>query len=106
MATEKLYPPLDPAFADRLLDALIEDPEGFRALFTSDPRAALARLGYPEALAGAGTRGIWESLAVGELASAETLRSTRERVRADMIGAKASASPVTLDVRRVPPDAG
>jgi putative modified peptide len=66
---------------DVLLDKLSSD-NAFRALFETDPRAALASLGDQEAQSAApGARGVWTCLAVSQLASKEHIAASRQELR-------------------------
>ncbi len=96
--TDKPYEDLPEPIADALLSRLATD-DAFRAQFASDPRAALAALGYAPAL-GSDTRGIWESLAVNQLADKAQFASALEDLRRDVLNARSAADPVTLDQAR------
>lgn len=96
--SEKSYEDLPEPVADALLARLAED-DAFRSLFSADPRAALAELGYEPALSNANT-GIWESLTVNQLAEKETFSTSLAQLRQDVLAAKVVADPVTLDQSR------
>lgn len=103
--TTKDYAELDDFHALKLLVALADDAvdgrSGFRALFQSDPRAALAAIGVPEAQPDSGrSDGIWNSLRVERLAPPEVIRSSARRLLAEITQARASANPHTLDLLR------
>ncbi len=84
---------------DALLDKLATD-DGFRALFQKDPRAALAQVGDKASADRAVTEGAWSCLAVGELASKETIKATRDSLRKQLVSAQAGQHPISLEVSR------
>lgn len=84
---------------DALLDKLATD-DGYRALFQKDPRAALAQVGHKPSADPAVTEGAWACMAVGELASKETIKATRDSLRKQLVSAKAAHHPIALDVSR------
>lgn len=94
----KNYEDLPEQVADALLARLADDDD-FRALFSADPRAALAELGYAPALSNADT-GIWESLTVNQLADKATFQTSLAQLRSDVLAARVVADPITLDQSR------
>lgn len=82
--------PLDPKIADKLLDLLSTDDD-FRELFSSDPQAALAQVGYqrePEASLAKTTsddsiarKAFGDCCSVSELASKEVILEARDAIR-------------------------
>lgn len=95
---DKPYEDLPESIADALLARLADD-DAFRSLFASNPRAALAELGYGPAL-GNDQRGIWESLVVNQLADKSVFVTALAGLRQDVLNARAAADPVTLDQAR------
>ena len=71
---------LPDSIIDALLDKLGND-DTFRAQFATDPRVALAGLGFEPAADPRITRGAWECLTVDELASKEEIRAASEVMR-------------------------
>lgn len=104
----KNYAELDDFYALKLLVALADDQvdghAGFRSLFQTDPRAALAAIGVPEAQADSGcSDGIWSSLQVQQLAAPDVIRGSARRLLGEITQARAAANPHTLDVVRAMP---
>lgn len=87
------------AFA--LLDKLSSD-DAFREMFSNNPRAALSSLGYTPAQDDTQAHGIWDCLMVGQLASKEVIRASRDQLLRQLTSAKAGAHPITLDMRPAP----
>jgi|EndMetStandDraft_6_1072998.scaffolds.fasta_scaffold206983_1 putative modified peptide len=95
--------PLDPQIADRLLDLLSTD-DAFRELFSSDPQAALAQVGYrPEPLKSAtgiapdastaGLKTVDGCCTVKALASKEAIVQARDAIRAMLLAGMAQTPP-------------
>jgi len=84
-----------------LLDKLSVD-DAFRELFSNDPRAALASLGYAPAQDHTQANGIWDCWMVGQLASKEVIRASRDQLLRQVTSAKAGAHPITLEMRPAP----
>jgi putative modified peptide len=97
--TAKPYDELPESVADQLLAKLSTDDD-FRALFSSDPRAALAQLGFGPASDADVQRGIWESLTVNQLADKQAIAGALASFRADVLSARAAADPISLDQAR------
>jgi putative modified peptide len=90
---------LSPETADALLEKLATD-DGFRALFQKDPRAALAQVGDKASADSAIEEGAWSCMAVGELASKETIQATRDALRKQLVSAQAGQHPIALEASR------
>jgi putative modified peptide len=73
------HPPLSDALANHLLDLLAND-DAFRAVFASDPHAALLAAGLTAAQADAALEGP-SCLRVTELASKESIADARDRLK-------------------------
>lgn len=84
---------------DALLDKLATD-DGFRALFQKDPRAALAQVGDKASADSSVKEGAWNCMAVGELASKEAIKATRDALRKQLVSAQAAQSPIALEASR------
>lgn len=85
--------------ADKLLDRLSSDDE-FRSLFAKDPRQALASVGHAPAADSKVSEGAWSCMAVSALASKESIRASRDALRKQLVSARASAVPISLEVSR------
>lgn len=85
--------------ADKLLDRLSNDDE-FRALFAKDPRRALAAVGHAPAADAKVGEGSWSCMAVSSLASKESIQASRDALRKQLVSARASAVPISLEVSR------
>lgn len=97
--SDKPYDELPESVADQLLARLSTD-DTFRTLFSSDPRAALAELGFDLASDASVQRGIWESLKVNQLADKQAIAGALASFRADVLSARAAADPISLDQAR------
>jgi putative modified peptide len=76
---------ISPKVVDALLDKLSSDDD-FRSRFQADPRAALASLGDEDARQAApGAPGAWSCCAVTELASKESITSSREDLKKQLL---------------------
>ena len=75
---------LPESVADALLDKLGND-DAFRDRFANDPRSALASLGFAPAADATVQRGIWNCMAVTELASRESIRAAHVQLRAQLV---------------------
>jgi putative modified peptide len=94
--------PLDPKIADRLLDLLSTDDD-YRELFSSDPQAALAKVGYQRDQEVSATRitpdastagkAIYGCCNVGVLASKEAILEARNAIRDMLTGGLAQTTP-------------
>jgi putative modified peptide len=84
---------------DALLDRLGND-DAFRVLFAADPRAALAGLGFEAAADSSIRNGIWNCLAVTELASKDSIRATHALLRQELVAQRAAQMPISLQVAR------
>lgn len=83
---------------DKLLEKLSGDDE-FRAVFLRSPRIALAYLGHEGATnAGPADQGLWSCAQCTELASAETIKSTHNQLKTQLLTSLARLSPVTLNI--------
>ena len=83
--------------ADKLLDKLSSDNE-FRQVFERNPRIALAYLGHEGASnAGPNDQGAWSSLQCKQLASAEAIKDSHDKLRLQLIGSMASLKPIRLE---------
>jgi putative modified peptide len=89
---------LPEAIVDSLLDRLGSD-DGFRHQFASDPRAALAQLGFAPASDPSVQRGIWNCLTVTELAPKESIQASRSAIREQLLASRAALSPIDLQIR-------
>ena len=88
MATKKTgarSAPLDPKVADKLLDLLSTD-NAFRRLFKTDPQAALAQAGHPEAKAA--IAGLKKGVAAPALTTASCCEVARIAPKAAIIQAR------------------
>lgn len=91
---------LSEQMVDKLLDKLSSDNE-FRAVFQKSPRIALAYLGHDAAAYASDTdKGAWACLHCTELASAASIKKSRDALRTQMLSAKAAQSPVHLEVSK------
>lgn len=99
MAGKMKTAPLDVAVADKLLDLLGESDE-FRALFASDPSAALKQVGYQATtekanqVAGATAPAISGCMGVRELAPKEDILASRDTLRTMLLGGLSQISPL------------
>jgi putative modified peptide len=82
--------------ADALIDKLGHD-DSFRDLFCTDPRGALASLGFGPASDPGVTQGIWACMKVDQLASKEAILAGREQLRVQL-SQRALFTPFNLDV--------
>ena len=98
--------PLHPTIADKLLDLLSTDDD-FRELFSSDPQAALAQVGYRPEQEGSEARSASDTFAAGgkalggcctvkELASKEAIAEARDAIRS-MLTSGLGQTPPQLD---------
>jgi putative modified peptide len=89
---------LSEGLVDQLLDKLGSD-DAFRSQFQSDPRAAMASLGFaPAADSKVGAReGLWACCSVSALASKEQIRGSRQALRSQLLSAQASLNPIHLE---------
>ncbi|MEO6172414.1 MAG: NHLP-related RiPP peptide [Arenimonas sp.] len=93
---------ISPEIAEKLLDKLSSDDE-FRAVFQRSPRIALAYLGDKEASdISDADQSAYAHLRCDKLASAETIRASRDAMRKDLLSAHAALHPITLDIARKP----
>lgn len=69
---------------DSLLDKLGND-DAFRSRFASDPRGALAGLGFAAAADTSIERGVWNCMAVTQLASKEAIRAGHAALRKQLL---------------------
>lgn len=69
---------------DSLLARLGND-DAFRTQFASDPRSALAALGFEAAADASIQKGIWNCMAVTDLASKEAIRAGHEELRRQLV---------------------
>lgn len=81
-----------------LLDKLSTD-DAFRETFATNPRAALASLGHGPALDASQEKGIWDCWLIGQLASKEIIRASRDQLLRQVTTAKAGAQPITLEMQ-------
>lgn len=86
------------SIVDSLLDKLGSDDE-FRVTFLSDPRAALASLGFAPASDPQIAQGRWFCLAVDELASKEAIRQSHEEIRRQLVSQDGVFFAFSLGVR-------
>jgi putative modified peptide len=87
---------LSDELADKLLDKLSTD-DTFRAHFQSNPRAALASIGFAAAAnAGADEHGLWSCCAVPQLASKEAIAASRDELRKQFQAASPTFNPISL----------
>ena len=85
---------------DKLLDKLSSDNE-FRDVFLKSPRIALAYLGHEGATnASPGDVGLWVCARCSELASPEVIKTTRSKMRLDLLTSLAKQQPVTLNIAK------
>ena len=82
---------------DSLLDKLGND-DAFRSLFLADARGALRSLGFAPAGDDSIQQGIWNCLAVAELASKQAIRASHGLLRQQLVAQRASHSPIHLQV--------
>lgn len=94
---QKSYDELPSEQAAALLKKLGSD-DAFRALFTQDPRQALAQIGHAPAADDNIQTGIWESLKVGTLADKATIEKSYAQIHRDLTQAKSAATPISLDL--------
>jgi putative modified peptide len=94
---EKNYDELPGDQAAALLKKLGSD-DGFRDLFATDPRQALAQIGHAPAADANVTSGIWESLKVSKLADKATIEKSYAQLHRDLTQAKSTATPISLDL--------
>jgi putative modified peptide len=91
---------LSEAIIHSLLDKLCSD-EDFRSLFQRSPREALASLGHQAAAnASDSDKGIWACLRCEELASADTIKQSRDALRMQLQSENARFNPISLQVAR------
>ncbi len=76
----------EPKVIDALLDKLSHD-DGFRDLFQSDPRSALAQVGHitPDELVGVSAKDPVLCVTTNSLASKEDIQSGREKLQSRML---------------------
>lgn len=84
-----------------LLDKLSTD-DTFRETFSANPRSALAALGHGPALDASQAEGIWDCWLIGQLASKEVIRASRDQLLRQVTTAKAGAHPITLEMQPSP----
>jgi putative modified peptide len=85
---------------ETLLDKLGSD-DAFREAFSTNPREALAGLGFSEAADTSVSRGIWMCMTVNELASKEAIRSAASEFRAQFRINAGVFTPFVLEARGV-----
>ncbi len=89
---------LSPEIVDKLLDKLSSDDE-FRAVFQKNPRIALAYLGHEGATnAGPKDEGVWACARCDQLASKETISTTRDELQKQLMTSLAVKGVVGLDM--------
>ena len=88
---------LSDATVDALLDKLGSD-DAFRKLFQANPRRALADVGHASAADDSVESGAWACMDVQQLASKEAIQASRAALREQLLSAKATYNPVTLEV--------
>ena len=79
-----------------LLDKLAHDDD-FRDIFSKQPRAALAQLGYGPAADMSQAAGIWDCWKVRSLASKESIVAARSALRAQFSSSSFAQLPFMLD---------
>ena len=84
---------------DALLDKLSSDDK-FRDLFQKDPRQALAAVGHTPAADKSVSEGAWLCLDVGQLASKEAIKASRDVLRKQLASSKVSHQPIALEVAK------
>lgn len=90
---------LSEATVDALLQKLSSD-DAFRALFQEDPRQALATVGHDASKDSSVAEGAWLCLSVKQLASKETIKASLDALRQQLLSAKSSHQPISLEVSR------
>jgi putative modified peptide len=91
---------LSEQLVDKLLDKLSSDNE-FRAVFQKSPRIALAYLGHDAAAYASDTdKGAWACLHCTELASAASIKKSRDALRKQLLSAKGQFNPVSLEASK------
>jgi putative modified peptide len=85
---------------DVLLDKLGND-DAFRTQFASDPRSALAGLGFAAAADTSIQRGVWNCMEVNQLASKEAIRAGHDELR-DQLRRTAVFFPFNIQDAAVP----
>jgi len=96
-----MFDRLNDETAIALLDKLSSD-DAFRATFAKDPRVALAQVGHAPAMDASRTEGIWDCWLIGQLASKEVIRASRDQLLRQVTSAKAGAQPITLEMQPAP----
>ncbi|MFY2762682.1 NHLP-related RiPP peptide [Arenimonas sp. MALMAid1274] len=84
---------------DKLLDKLSSDDK-FRDLFQKDPRQALATVGHKEAADKSVEEGPWMCMTVGELASKEAIKASRDVLRTQLASSKVAYQPIALEASK------
>lgn len=85
---------------DTLLDRLSRD-DGFRVLFQTSPRQALAAVGHQaSAQARDGDAGVWMCLGCEQLASKEAIAASREVLRKSLLETQTPAFTISLELAK------